>query len=207
MRFLYTLPFLFAFLSCAPPSGQRIASTVSKEKKGDTYSMKLEYPQIVGAPEAFNKLLEVAALTHLEQVEDSPLPFDEYARNIATESAGQKWAFESIMKVAHLQGLTLTTLCKTYTNTGAAHPNVFHYYEVYDLTTRKRLELDDLLETGKLPALRALAKAPADSSSEPAIGLLPDHLVYRADPDARMVEDVKIPYGQLKGILKSRYIP
>jgi hypothetical protein len=111
------------------------------------------------------------------------------------------------MKVAYLRGLTLTTLCKTYTNTGAAHPNAFHYYEVYDLNTRRRLELDDLLEPGKLAALRALARGSKEGPNEPAIGLLQDHLVFRADPDARMVQDVAIPYAQLKGILKSQYIP
>jgi hypothetical protein len=34
-----------------------------------------------------------------------------------------------------------------------------------------------------------------------------DHIVFRADPDARMVLDVQIPYSKLKGILKPQYLP
>lgn len=207
MRLLYAALLAFLLLSCSPPNGQWIASTVTKEKKAPTYTLKLQYPRLQGASDAFNNTLEQSALIHLEQVEDDPIPFEEYEKNIAVESAGQQWAFESVMAIANQNPSTVTTICKTYTNTGAAHPNVFHYYEVYDRASGRRLELNDLLEPGKLPALQTMAKSKGDEPNEPQIGLLPDHLVFRADPDARMVEDVAIPYAQLKGILKTQYIP
>ena len=111
------------------------------------------------------------------------------------------------MTIAHHDRATVTTICKTYTNTGAAHPNVFHYYEVYGLKTGRRLELSDLLEDGKLDAFRALANVTGEFPNEPAIGLLKDHAVFRSGPDARMVLDVEIPYDKLKGIIKPQYLP
>jgi len=203
-RFCLTLLLL---VSCGRSDGLWIAKTKTIEKTGPTFKIKLEHPVIAGAPEAFNKQLAEAALIHLEQVENDPVPIDEYAKNIAEESAGRQWAFESIMTVAYQSPTTLTTLCKTYTNTGAAHPNVFQYYEVYDRKTGKRLELSDLLESGKLDAIRALANVTGDFPNEPQIGLLKDHAVFRPDPDSRMVLDAQIPYEKLKGILKSQYLP
>lgn len=205
MRRLNLALFALVLIGCGatPPA----VTAVALEQKGATYSLKLQYPVVEGASAALNKQLADTALTHLEQVEDDPVPFAEYAKNIAQESAGGNWVFESVMTIAHQSPSILTTLCKAYTNTGAAHPNTFHYYEVYDLTTGKRLELSDLIEDGKLPALRALAKVTEDYPNEPEIGLLKDSLVFRPDPDARMVLDSQIPYAQLKGILKSKYLP
>ena len=189
-----------------------LAVSKSIEKKDDRYKVKLEHPIItmgVDDPSraSLNKQFAESALTHLEQVEDDPIPLDEYAKNFGAESAGQEWVNESIMTIAHHDRATVTTICKTYTNTGAAHPNVFQYYEVYDLGTGRRIELSDLLEDGKLDALRALAKVTGEFSNEPAIGLLKDHAVIRPAPDARMVVDIEIPYEKLKGIIKSQYLP
>lgn len=178
------------------------------EKKGSSYELKLAHPVIEGAPDALNKSIAESALTHLEQVEDDPIPFEEYAKNIAAESAGQQWALESILTIERHNPRFLTAFCKTYTNTGAAHPNVFHYYEVYDAATGKRIEAMDLLESGKAGALRSLAKVePNAYPNEPEIGLYPDHLLYQPDPDSRMVPGVQIPYAQLKGILKPEFFP
>jgi len=205
MRRLVLALYLVVLAACGSPPAETKA--VSIEKNGPSYKVKLEYPVVAGAPAAINKQIAEAALIHLEQVEDDPLPLDEYVKNIAGESVGQQWVFESIMTIAHQTPAILTTVCKTYTNTGAAHPNVFQHYEVYDLKTAKRLELSDLLESGKLDAIRSIANVTGDFPNEPEIGLLKDHAVYRPDPDARMVLDTEIPYAKLKGILKPQYIP
>jgi len=218
MRYPYIALFFFALAACGSskkiPENTPAWLTVSKtiEKKGDRYKVKLEYPIITmgvadPARSSLNKQFAESALTHLEQVEDDPIPFDEYAKNFGEESAGQEWVNESIVAIAHHDRATVTTICKTYANTGAAHPNVFHYYDVYDLRTGRRLELSDLLEGGKLDDLRAVAKMTAEFPNEPAIGLLKDYAVVRPDPDARMVLDIEIPYDKLKRIIKSRYLP
>ncbi len=90
---------------------------------------------------------------------------------------------------------------------GASEPNDFHYYEVYDLKTGNRLALKDFLEDGKLAAIRALAKVTGDFPNEPEIGLLKDYAVFRPDPDARTVLDAPIPYANLSGILRPRFLP
>ena len=209
MRRLSLSAFAVLLFSCTPaaPPARSVTKSVSVEKNGSSYKVKLEYPVVAEASEALNKQIAEAALIHLEQVEDDPIPLEEYVKNLAAESAGQQWVFESVMTVAHQTPAILTTLCKTYTNTGAAHPNVFQHYEVYDLKTGKRLELSDLLETGKLDAIRAIANLTGDFPNEPEIGLLKDHAVYRADADARMILDAEIPYAKLKGIIKSQYLP
>jgi len=207
-RLSLVLPVL-ALLSCggSPTVERSEPKEVLVEKSGASYKLKLQYPVLQGVPREINAAIATAALTHLEQVEDDPIPVEEYAKNLAEESAGQQWVFESVLTVAHQSPNLLTTLCKTYTNTGAAHPNVFHYYEVYDLRTAKRLELSDLVLDGKLDDLRKLANVTGDFPNEPAIGLLPNHVAFRADPDARMVLDAEIPYDKLKGILKPQFLP
>jgi hypothetical protein len=194
MRHLSIVLYAVFLFSCAPAvKGRFVMEAISVERKGASFQLKLEYPVIAGAPAALNKHLADAALIHLEQVENDPVPIDEYAKNLAAESAGQQWVIESVTTVAHQSANILTTLCKTYTNTGGAHPNVFHYYEVYDLKTGRLLDLSDLLEGGKLNELRAIAIVSADYPNEPKIGLLKDKAIYRADPDARMVAEVEIP--------------
>jgi hypothetical protein len=209
MRRLSISAFAVLLFSCTPatPPVQTVSKSVKVEKNGSSYKVKLEYPVVAEASEALNKLIAETALIHLEQVEDDPIPLEEFAKNVGEESTGQQWVFESVMTVAHQTPAILTTLCKTYTNTGAAHPNLFQHYEVYDLKTGKRLELSDLLETGKRDAIRAIANVTGDFPNEPEIGLLKDHAVYRPDADARMVLDNEIPYAKLKGILKSQYLP
>jgi hypothetical protein len=218
MQRLYIALYALAIAACGSSKNNPeitpawLAVGKSVERTADRYKVKLEHPVItmgVDDPSRAGLNLQFAesALTHLEQVEDNPIPFDEYAKNFGEESGGQQWVNESIMTIAHHNRSTVTTLCKTYTNTGAVHPNVFRYYEVYDLKTGRRLELSDLLENGKLDAIRAIANVAGDFPNEPAIGLLNNHAVYRPDPDSRMVPEVEIPYAKLKGIIKSQYLP
>lgn len=204
---LAVLPLALLSCSAPPPSGEWTVASKSLLSNSPTYSLKLEYPVLKGAPEAFNAQIATAALTHLEQVEDDPIPFEEFAKNLGNESAGQKWAFESTMTVAWLGPATVTTLSRTSTDTGTGQPSLFHHYEVYDRTTGRRLELSDLVEDGKLDALRALAKVTGDFPNEPEIGLLKDTLVFRPDADGLTVKDSPVPYSELKGILKSKYLP
>lgn len=207
MRLLYIV--LCVLLASCVQNIVQQAAIVQKsfQVKEANYTVRLEYPIISGASDALNNQLALAALTHLEQVEDDPIPFKDYARNFGVDAAGQQWANEAILTIAHQTPATVTTLCKTYTNTGAAHPSVYHHYEVYDASSGRRLELNDLLEDGKLDAIRAIANVKGDFPNEPEIGLLKDALVFRPDPDARTVPDTKIEYAKLKGILKPQFFP
>ena len=174
-----------AFLaSCSSgPATFHSVATRSFEKAGPHFSLKLQYPEIAGAPGDLNQLLADNALARLQDVEDNPLPFDDYARNIAEDSAVTALHAESILTIAHRTPEFLTTRCLT--SEGA-------FYDVYDARTGRHLEPDDLLEDGKHHAL------PDPGPAEPSIGLLPDHAVCNG---------VDIPYDRLRGILKPRFLP
>ena len=180
MRRLSLLLSALALLSCSQQTQAPYAvSTKSVHKTGPNYSLKLEYPQLTGVSEAINKQLAESALIHLEQVEDDPLPIDEFAKNLAEDSAVTNLKRESIMTVAHKTIGILTTRCQTTDG---------EFYEVYDLKTGRRLEFNEIVEPGKL----------ASSGLEPNLGLLSDGIIYNG---------TRIPYDKLKGVLKPQFLP
>ena len=209
MRRLYITLCILGLASCGGPAKSDWAvSAKTLEKKGHNYSLKLEYPNIEGAPAALNKALANSALAHLEQVEDYPIAFDEYAINFAEDAAGKPWTNESVLTVVHRGKAVLTTVCRTASDTGSGHPNTFAHYETWDLRDGRSLDYTDLLEAGKADALRVLAGVPEGAfPNEPAVGLLPDTLVYLPDPDISATKEIRIPYDKLKGILKPQYLP
>jgi hypothetical protein len=114
----------------------------------------------------------------LEKVEDAPIPFEEFAKNVGGDKLVTDLKRESITTVAHKTDNILTTRCQTLD--GA-------YYEVYDRKTGRRLEFEDIVEPGKLPP-----------SGEPNLGLLANGIIYNG---------AETPYSQLKGVLKPQFLP
>jgi hypothetical protein len=191
------------------------------ERKGGHFSLRLRYPVLEGAPATLNAQLAESALIHLEQVEDAPIPFEEYARNFATDSKAIRpdlvWKKESVLEVAHQGQAVLTTLCLTTSNSGDG-PADFAHYENYAVADGRRLELSDLVEPGRLAELTALASAvhkertgsELDRSSfpnEPALGFLKDHVVLRFDADTSLAPDIPLPHIRLRGIVRSAWLP
>lgn len=181
MQRLYPALVALALLSCGHTP--TVSKTVSVERNGANHKLKLEYPVVPDVPEAINKQIAEAALIHLEQVEDDPIPFEDFAKNVSGDPAVTQLNRESILTVAHKTAATLTTRCKT---TDAV------FYEVYDLKSGRRLELNDLFEPGKLETLNN------PGPNEPTVGLLPNGIAFN---------DTEIPYEKLKGVLKPQYIP
>ena len=177
MQRLYLTLSLLALAACSGPSIQSVV-TKTITKKGDNYSLKLEYPAIPGAPEKLNKQIAESALIRLEKVEDSPIPLDQFEKNVAGDKLVTDLKRESITTVAHKTDNILTTRCQTLD--GA-------YYEVYDRKTGRRLEFEDIVEPGKLPP-----------SGEPNLGLLANGIIYTG---------AETPYSQLKGVLKPQFLP
>ena len=177
MQRLYLTLSLLALAACGSSSIQSVV-TKTITKTGSNYSLKLEYPEIPGAPEKLNKQIAESALIRLEKVEDSPIPFEEFANNVAGDKLVTDLKRESITKVAHKTATILTTRCQTLD--GA-------YYEVYDLQSGRRLEFEDIVEPGKLPP-----------SGEPNLGLLANGIIYNG---------AETPYSQLKGALKPQFLP
>lgn len=152
------------------PGGLRSVKE-SREEKGAGTSLKLEYPAITaGVEEAVRSRLNAAfaqsALLHLEQVEDDPIPFDEYAKNFNADHASMKgeagasagWSNESVMEIAHQGKSYVTTRCKTFTFTGGAHPNHFTHYEIYSSRDGRRIEFSDIVAEGRMAGLRAVVE-------------------------------------------------
>jgi hypothetical protein len=184
MRRLSLAITVIALWSCAKPPAPFAVTTKTLAKQGANFSLKLEYPVIAGAPESLNERLATEALTHLEQVEDDPIPFAEYASNIAGDSAVTALAHESVMTVAHHTAVYVTTRCQTKDAV---------YFDSWDLASGKHLELSDLLEPGKAAALPA-----GTGPMEPTFGLVAGGLMW---------DGVEIPYAKLKGILKPAFFP
>ena len=178
MQRLYLALSLLALTACSGPSIQFAVITKTLTKSGANYSLKLEYPEIVGAPGSLNKQIVESALIRLEKVADSPIPLDEFAKNVAGDKLVTDLKRESITTVAHKTDSILTTRCQTLD--GA-------YYEVYDRKTGRRLEFEDIVEPGKLPP-----------SGEPNLGLLANGIIYNG---------AETPYSQLKGVLKPQFLP
>lgn len=219
------LPLLLPILAaCSHPEPGAPAWTSRQqqiEQKGGHYVVALRYPVLQGAPVGLNEQLAQSALIHLEQVEDDPIPFEEFARNFATDSKelrpGLVWKKETVLEVAHQGRAVLTTLCRTSSSSGEA-PAAFAHYENYAIADGRRLELADLIEPGRLAALTALAAglhtqqsgARIDTASfpnEPALGFLRDHAVLRFDADVSLAVDIALPYERLRGIVKAAWLP
>ena len=174
MQRLYLALSLLALAAC----GSNKPLEKSFDKHGANYSLKLQYPEIPGAPESLNKQIANSALIRLEKVEDDPIPLDEFANNVGGDKLVTDLKRESITTIAHKTATFLTTRCQTLD--GA-------YYEVYDLKSGRRLEFDDIVEPGKLPP-----------SGEPNLGLLANGIIYNG---------AETPYSQLKGVLKPQFLP
>lgn len=177
MQRLYLALSLLALAACSGPSIQSVV-TKTFTKTGANYSLKLEYPEFPGAPEKLNKQIAESALIRLEKVEDSPILFEQFAKNVGGDKLVTDLKRESITKIAHKTANILTTRCQTLD--GA-------FYEVYDLKTGRRLEFEDIVEPGKLPP-----------SGEPNLGLLANGIIYNG---------TETPYSQLKGVLKPQFLP
>jgi hypothetical protein len=184
MRRLSLAVYAIALWSCAKPTVPFAVTTKTLAKQGPNFSLQLEYPEIAGAPDSLNQQLATEALTHLEQVEDDPIPFEEYAKNIAGDSAVTALANVSVMTVVHHTAAYVTTRCQTKDAV---------YFDSYALASGKHLELSDLLEPGKASALPA-----GTGPMEPTFGLVAGGLMW---------DGAEIPFTKLQGILKPAFIP
>lgn len=178
MRRLYLALSLLALAACSQPSVPFAVATKTLTKSGANFSLHLEYPEIAGAPGTLNKQIAESALIHMEQVEDDPIPFEEFAKNLAEDALVTSVKRESVTTIAHKTATFLTTRCQT---TDAV------FYEVFDWKTGRRLEFEDIVEPGKLPP-----------SGEPNLGLLSGGIFYNGS---------EMPYDKLKGVLKPQFLP
>ncbi|MES1956406.1 DUF3298 and DUF4163 domain-containing protein [Salinisphaera hydrothermalis] len=127
--------------------------------------------------------------------------------------------------VARRDGVLVVRL-DTYTFLGGAHGMPVTYYRVIDEDQQRILSLGDMLEPGQHKAFEAKLRAahtrwakqqpldmsnwpftPSDNAAPMADGMAVTYQAYDIGPYAMGQPTLTIPYDQLHGILKPRFIP
>lgn len=144
----------------------------------------------------------------------------------------RQWPYELIVTpnyLGHVNDFELFAI-DSYTYTGGAHGMSYSEYLVFDLGSKKQITLDDMLQSGKKSRFKALAydayktwvkTVDEDVSSyeknwpftlsdnvtltDKGIDIRYQH--YSIGPYAYGMPTLSIPYSQLKGVIKPRFLP
>ena len=144
----------------------------------------------------------------------------------------RQWPYELVVTPNYLGHVNDFELFKidSYTYTGGAHGMSYSEYLVFDLDSKKQITLDDMLQSGKKSRFKALAydayktwvkTVDEDVSSyeknwpftlsdnvtltDKGIDIRYQH--YSIGPYAYGMPTLSIPYSQLKGVIKPRFLP
>lgn len=223
MRPALCIAMLLACACARKPAATRAVTTF--EKASDRFKIKVEFPALrEGAGEIamsrINAAIERNALRHLQDADDAPKSFDEFAKEIAAESdelrGGAPWAIECICTEAHRSAEMVVIKCEAYSSMGAAHPNRSTNYETYSLKDGHTLKLAEVVDPARHDALRKLVEAdfrrqrgadfefdklPLDDHFAPlGEGLVFHYSPGDVGPHAFGETTVVIPYAALKGL-------
>ncbi|MER1973496.1 MAG: RsiV family protein [Psychrobacter alimentarius] len=144
----------------------------------------------------------------------------------------RQWAYELIVTpnyLGHVGDAELFEI-ESYSYTGGAHGMSYSEYLIFDPSTKKQIKLDDMLVTGKKSRFKTLAYTAYktwvktfdnDVSSyeknwpftlsdnvtltDKGIDIL--YQPYALGPYASGMPTLSIPYSQLNGVIKPRFIP
>lgn len=258
MRFSVFLIFFFIIVSCAnerngnsrqTQTSERIALDTLKysyhTKKetspyfiGDSTGMdtafyKITYPIFEHA--AMNEAIKESIFIERENNADEAArsfldAFDEFVEESSTVYVHSVWYKESKSNVILNTPLFLTLQTSVNEYTGGAHGNHLTFFSVFDLDLFKKMELTDLVATGKMKDLSSIAekyfrrqenlsdtsKLSKDFFFEDGIfalndnfGLTKDKLIiyyneYEIRPYAEGITKIELPYNEVQDILNVR---
>ncbi|REC95194.1 RsiV family protein [Kushneria indalinina] len=156
--------------------------------------------------------------------------FDQSARaNEDTDNSSHYYASLEAEEVSRHDDLLILEL-KSHVMTGGAHGMPGTDYMVIDETTRQVVTLDDMLEEGQKPAFEAALKdawqdwqensevgqtldpinwpfSPSDNAAPLEDAMAVTYNVYDLGPYAIGQPTLTIPYSELEGVLKPRFVP
>ena len=144
----------------------------------------------------------------------------------------RQWAYELMITpnyLGHVGDVELFEI-ESYIYTGGAHGMSYSEYLIFDPSVKKQVKLDDMLVAGKKPRFKALAynayKTWVKTSNENVSNYeknwpftLSDNVTltdqgidiryqpYDIGPYASGMPTLSIPYSQLNGVIKPRFIP
>ena len=158
---------------------------------------------------------------------------DNFARASFIDSPeGSTWGYSLTINpeyIGHVQDFELFEI-SSYVFTGGAHGMPYSEYFIFDPSTKKQVQLDDMLQVGKKPRFKALAyeayktwvKTVDEDVRTYEKGwpfMLNDNITltdkgidilyqpYAIGPYAIGMPVLSIPYSKLRGIIKPHFIP
>lgn len=221
---------IFLACACGPKPCDDCALSTTWQKSTEYFEVYASSEFAIGRANdqsvvvPINVRLFTNTMRHLQQVDDSPVPFDAFVEQVAAENESYrkqpggdaKWRIECRCKPVHSTDRFLVTKCSFYSSTGAAYPQTATYYDTFDLGTGRTMTLADFVEPTRHEALRKLVEADFRKQRGPDVDFeklpLDDHfaplnegLVFHYSPSdvgphARGETTVVIPYERLKSL-------
>ncbi len=144
----------------------------------------------------------------------------------------RQWAYELMVTPNYLGHVSDTELfeIESYSYTGGAHGMSYSEYLIFDPSTKKQIKLDDMLVTGQKARFKTLAYNAyktwvktfdndvsnyeknwpftlSDNVTLTDKGIDILYQPYAIGPYASGMPTLSIPYSQLKGVIKLRFMP